>query len=294
MKCVGLVTVTYHSGAVIDGFLDSLYAQDFSRWRLYVVDNASTDDSLGRVRRDAATDARIVVVANGANRGVAAGNNQGIAAALADGCDGVLLINNDVEFGPALLSGMIAAMKSLGAEMLVPKIYYYEPKTRIWCAGGRFRRARGYMTDHFGEDEEDVGQYDTARRIEYAPTCCMLVQAEVFARIGLMDEKFFVYFDDTEFCYRALKGGVRFWYSPTPVLYHKVNSLTGTGSDFSAFNSALGQAYFLRKHKPATKFLWLALVQAKYFVRAAQGAFSAAARARFGVEQKGFWAGMAR
>jgi GT2 family glycosyltransferase len=294
MKRVGLVTVTYNSAAVIDGFLESLRAQDFPEWRLYVVDNASRDDGLDRIRRDLQDDERLAIIANSDNRGVATANNQGIKAALADGCDGVLLINNDIEFGPDLLSGMIAAMDRLDADILVPKIYYFEPKNMIWCAGGWFKRTRAYMTMHFGENEIDRGQYDEPMRIEYAPTCCMLVRAAVFARIGLMDENYFVYVDDVDFCYRAMRAGLRFWYSPAPVIYHKVSSLTGFHSDFSIYNGTLGHTYFLRKHKPATKLFWLAVIQAKFLIRLLRSGPVPAAFKRFGVEQRGFAAGMRR
>jgi len=287
---VGLVTVTYNSASVIDGFMDSLLAQDMADWRLYVVDNASRDEGLARVRRDMAGDARIALIANAENRGVAAGNNQGIVAAQADGCDKILLINNDVEFGPDLLSGMLAAMGALGAQMLVPKIRYFEPADRLWCVGGRFMRARAYMTRHFGENEPDRGQYDSPRRIEYAPTCCMMVDAAVFTRIGIMDENYFVYFDDTDFCYRAHKAGISFWYSPAPLLFHKVSSLTGTGSEFSTFQGGRGQAYFARKHFGAFAFVFLAILQCKYALRLLRP--SRLAWRKFLLEQRAFRAGL--
>jgi GT2 family glycosyltransferase len=288
---VGLVTVTYNSASVIDGFMDSVLAQDTADWRLYVIDNASRDDGLARVRRDMAGDARIALIANTENRGVAAGNNQGILAAQADGCGKILLINNDVEFGPDLLSGMLAAMRELGAKMLVPKIRYFEPSDMLWCAGGQFVRSRAFKTCHFGEGETDRGQFDSPQRIEYAPTCCMMINTSVFDDIGIMDERYFVYFDDADFCYRAINPAVSFWYSPKPIVYHKVSSLTGGDSDFTVFYNVRGQTYFARKHFRKISWVFLAVLQIKYVLRLMR--LRPQGLKRFWLEQRAFRAGLA-
>lgn len=267
MSRIGLVTVTFNSASVIDGFTTSVMGQTWQDWKLYVIDNASTDEGLLHVKCSAKADNRIVLIANQKNLGVAAGNNQGIESALADGCDSVLLINNDVEFGPNLISEMVAAMQQLGADMLVPKIRYFEPVDTIWCAGGRFNRRRAFSTIHFGEGEVDKGQFDKSQRIEYAPTCCMMINRSVFARIGVMDENYFVYYDDTDFCFRALSSGIAFWYAPEPVLFHKVSSLTGGMSDFSVLNATRGKVYFIRKHFPHRAAWWIALYQVLFFAR---------------------------
>jgi GT2 family glycosyltransferase len=93
---VGVVTVTYNSDRVIDGFLSSLLAQTYDNFVLYVVDNISSDETLARVK--AFNDTRIRVIANPDKRGIAEGNNQGIRATLQDGCGLILQFNNDTEF----------------------------------------------------------------------------------------------------------------------------------------------------------------------------------------------------
>ena len=90
---IGVVTVTYNSGAVIRDFVESLLKQTHRDFLLYVIDNASTDDTVALFADYPAP--RIVVVRNPSNVGVAEGNNLGIRAALRDGCTSVLLINND-------------------------------------------------------------------------------------------------------------------------------------------------------------------------------------------------------
>jgi GT2 family glycosyltransferase len=246
-KRVGVVTVTFNSASVVDGFMASMLSQTHLNFVLYIVDNASKDQTISMLSRY--SDSRITVVPNESNVGVAEGNNQGIALALSAKCEFVLLINNDTEFGAGLISLMLAAAESRDAEMLVPKIMFFEPKSVIWCAGGFFRPWRGFSTGHYGEGELDRGQFNDARPIEYAPTCCMLIKAAVFGKIGLMDPRYFVYFDDTDFCWRAHEFGIRFWYDPRGMLYHKVSSLTGgSESDFAIKYATRNKVYFALKN----------------------------------------------
>ncbi|WP_243295652.1 glycosyltransferase family 2 protein [Geothrix mesophila] len=246
---VGIVTVTYNSAQVIEPFLHSLLSQEHLAFTLYLIDNASKDNTLERVRLF--QDPRIIVIPNEQNTGVAAGNNQGIRAALSNRCSHVLLINNDTEFPSTLVGDMLKAFESHQCDMVVPKMYYFDDPNRIWCAGGAFFRLRGYSSCHFGEGELDHGQYNTARAVEYCPTCCTLIKKEVFEKIGLMDEKYFVYWDDSDFCYRAMKSGLITYYEPSVKLWHKVSSLTGGGfSDFSLYYGTRNKVYFLLKNRP--------------------------------------------
>jgi GT2 family glycosyltransferase len=244
---IGVVTVTYNSAHVLDGFLSSILAQSHHNFILYVIDNASLDDTLERLARY--DDRRIILIANRENAGVAKGNNQGICAALEAGCESVLLINNDTEFGDDLFLRLCTGLRDHQCAMAVPKIMYFEETNHIWCAGGYFDRLKGYLGVHSGQDEVDRGQFDQVRRVEYSPTCCMLIRKEVFERIGLMDEQYFVYFDDADFCLRARNNGIALVYLPKAKLWHKVSSLTGGGeSEFAIHQLARNHIYYIRKN----------------------------------------------
>jgi GT2 family glycosyltransferase len=263
---IGVVTITYNSAEVIHGFMQSLSAQTHPSFITYIIDNASTDDTLARIASYHAPNLRII--ANKKNVGVAAGNNQGIVAALADECDCILLINNDVEFPPGLFSGLESALNRHNCEMLVPKIYFHNPPETIWCAGGALSAARAGATIHFGEGEPDHGQHDTARPITYAPTCCMLIRKSVFDKIGLMDEKYFVYADDSDFCLRALRAKISFFYDPSVSLTHKVSSLTGgEQSPFGIRFGARNKTYFIRKNFPFPLSWWFLAAYQAYLAK---------------------------
>ena len=244
---IGLVTVTYNSATVLEEFLASVRALRGVDTVLYAIDNASKDDSVRRLETDPPPGC--VVIPNKDNVGVAAGNNQGIHAALNDGATHVLLINNDVRFGPDLVATLLAEMEGCDAGMIVPKIYFADTPKTIWCCGGFLDWKRGYMPRHYGAKKTDVGQFDIARWVESAPTCCMLIRAEVFAKVGFMDERYFVYGDDTDFVYRARECGFGLRYTPSAVLDHKVSSLTGgQNSEFSIRWSSRARGLFLAKH----------------------------------------------
>lgn len=257
---IGVVTVTFNSAPFIDGFMRSLLTQTYLDMMLYVIDNASKDNTLEKLAGYSSP--RIHVIANLDNRGVAAANNQGIQAAREASCQWICLINNDTEFEPHLLETLVAEMTAHGSDMIVPKIMYYDDPQRIWCAGGHFSPWRAYASLHYGQREIDRGQFDAPRWIDYAPTCCMLIRQTVFERIGLMDEIYFVYFDDADFCFRARQAGLRLLYAPKAVLLHKESSLTGGAhSAFALRFSARNKLYFLKKNIGPVWWWWAALYQ---------------------------------
>jgi GT2 family glycosyltransferase len=243
---IGVVTVTYNSSSVLPEFIHSLEQQTHRDFLLYVVDNASRDDSRDQLERWG--DPRLILISNQENLGVAAGNNQGIRAALDSGCEYVLLLNNDVVFGAELFQQLQDGLAEYRCGMTTPLIYFCEPHDVIWCAGGYFQPKLAFRNLHYAENQRDVGQCNRARAVTYAPTCCVLVHREVFSRVGLMDERYFVYSDDTDFMLRAWRAGEILWYLPEAKLWHKVNSLTGADSAFSMRYGARNRAFFIAKH----------------------------------------------
>jgi GT2 family glycosyltransferase len=264
---VGVVTVTYNSETVVGPFLDSLLAQDHNNIVVYLVDNDSQDETLVEVAKY--RDRRMRVMANADNVGVAAGNNQGIRAALDEGCSHVLLVNNDTEFEASLVTKLLDGMVDLSCEIVVPKSMFFDEPDRVWFGGGGFKRWLAYAPYHVGEGDVDRPFFDISRQIAYAPTCCMLLMAPVFSKVGMMDDLYFVYFDDVDFCYRAGKAAVDIFIIGNVRFFHKVASLTGgAGSDFAARYSTRNKVYFVRKNlNPWFVPLWLAAFQSFLILR---------------------------
>jgi GT2 family glycosyltransferase len=247
---LGLVTVLFNSDDVLDGFFRSLSLQSFKDYQLYLIDNTPNDKS------DLLIDELTVKygisnfthLRNTENVGVAKGNNQGIELSLKVGTSYTLLLNNDIEFEqPDLLQGLINRAVKNQESLIVPKILFYDSKL-IWTAGGKHLKFRA-TTKHIGEGEPDTQIYNQEKYVDYAPTCFMLIDNKVFQKVGLMDERYFVYYDDTDFIYRAVKLGYKVLYLPEYVVLHKVGSLTG--GDESLFNIYWGtrnRIYFIRKN----------------------------------------------
>lgn len=244
-RIVGVVTVLFNSSSVLPDFFASLKCQQFQNFHVWAIDNASTDDSVAlcRVQGD-----RFTVIANPTNVGVAAGNNQGIHAALDAGCEYVLLLNNDVEFGPQLFTHLIEGIHANSCAMTAPMMYYFDRPDIIWAAGGRFQPLLGYRCYHLQDGVKDVGQFVGPLRLQHAPTCCVLFKRSVFETVGFMDERYFVYHDDTDFMLRCLKADQRLILLPHAKLLHKVSSLTGGAeSEFSVRLGTRNRVYMLAK-----------------------------------------------
>jgi GT2 family glycosyltransferase len=283
---VGVVTVTFNSASVICGFMDSILKQTHSEFTLYVIDNASSDATLNLISQY--NDPRVVLVRNLKNVGVAEGNNIGIRSAVRDACATVLLINNDTEFAPDLLSGLQQGLERHESDMVVPKIVMFDAPNRIWCAGGYFDPIFGW-TRHFGEGT-DVAGFDSPRRVNYSPTCCMLIKTDVFERIGLMDPNYFVYLDDADFCYRAHRADIKLFYIASVRLLHKVGSLTGIESNFTVRYGIRNLVYYVLKNLPRwhAPFVLLVLqihIPVKFVFRRPR-------LRQFWVAEKAFWEGI--
>lgn len=239
-----VVTVTYNSAGVLPDFLASLAAQDNRDWALIVIDNDSKDATLEQVR--AWEGPLHALVANDANRGFAAGMNQGIALARAGGFDSLLMINNDTLFGPDFMRELLESPYRADAGILAPMVRYADRPDHFWFAGGRFTWLRGPLQAQTIERPPAQG---AAWKADFAPGCCLLMDLEVFDRVGPLDEDFFVYWEDVDFCWRCRERGVEILVLRSPTMLHKVSSLTG-GEDtpFSIRMWHLNQLVFLRKH----------------------------------------------
>lgn len=265
---VALVTVTYNSESVVDDFLAS-YVESLRNsadvLHLFVVDNASSDETLARIERNSAD--AITVIRCADNQGVARGNNVGIQAALRAGYDVVILINNDVTF-PSDLPSRLADQVSAEC-VVVPLIEATEPPGTLWFATGSVSRYRAFAVTHhqMGTPVTHLTSLDRARHMEYAPTCCMAIAAATLQKVGLMDPDFFVYGDDVDFCLRLDREGVRIRLCADVRLLHKASSLTGgVGGLFGSFHDTRAKVILSRKYLSAPRRLFAYAYALAYMV----------------------------
>ena len=220
----------------------------FKEIEIIVVDNNSTDNSQSHLAKLT----EVSLVLNKENFGYSGGNNVGIKYALNKKCDYVLIINNDTYVDELLLKNIFKNSQADG--ILSPKIYfapgfefhkdrYSKPDLGkvIWYAGGRIDWSN-IIGMHIGVDEVDTGQFNDKKEIDFATGACMLVKKEVFEKIGMFDERYFLYLEDMDFCVRAKKAGFRITFSPQAKLWHK-NAATSGGS------GSLLQDYYITRNR---------------------------------------------
>lgn len=235
--------------------LDSARQIDYPNYQVVVVDNGSSDDSVQAIRQ---AHPKAMVLETGANLGYAGGNNVGIRWALEQGFEGILLLNNDTIVDPGLLSAFAEAETRFpGAGVFGAKIYYFSPSDVLWFAGGTWQpESMGFK--HIGLGKQDGPAYSEARAFDYMTGCALYASANVYRDIGLLDEAFFLTFEETDWCYRARKRGYQCMFIPEAKLWHKVSaSFGGNSSPLHNYFMVRNKLLWARRHLPWRAFLRL-------------------------------------
>ena len=198
--------------------LDALKISNYPDMAVIVVDNGSTNDSVAKIR---AAHPLVTLLESGKNLGFAGGNNIGIRYALADGAEYVWLLNNDTVPDPDALSTLVAKASTDRKIGAVASICYYADspsQVQAW-AGARVNLWIGYARNSTEPHRDDW--------FHSLYGASMLVRREAFEDVGLLDEGFFHYWEETEFCLRLRRKGWRLAAAPDSRILHKVGASTG-------------------------------------------------------------------
>ena len=210
-----------------------------------VVDNGSSDGSAGRIAREFP---RAEVLALPENLRFAGGNNRGVKRALESGADAVMLLNNDTEADPGLIERLLLALdQHPEAGAAAPLIYFAAPSRRIWYAGGRLSPALGHSA-HRGLRALDRGQFRSTEPTGYLTGCCLLALREAWERVGLLDESYFIYAEDADWCLRARRAGFTLLFVPTARLWHKVSASAGSMSAWKIYQRLRANLTLFARH----------------------------------------------
>ncbi len=211
-----------------------------------------------------------VTYLTGENKGYAHGVNIGISHAIKRGDKLLAIINPDVVLDPDFILHATHTLAShprtiIGGKILYAPGFEYHTKSPaqshipyttspgthyIWYAGGAFDWAHA-TSSHRGVDELDSAQYDSAEPTQFVTGCCMIYDRTVHDIVGEWDARYFMYYEDADYCVRASKIGIRIWYDPSIILWHKnAQSTGGSGSPLHTISMARSRLRFGLKYAP--------------------------------------------
>ncbi len=239
---VAVILVNHNGQGDLPACLESLRNQAPAP-RLLVVDNASTDGSDRWVEAEAPD---VTLIRAGANLGFAAANNLGIRHLFAGGTELIWLVNTDTEARPGCLQALVAhldAHPEVGAAS--PRIVHPDGE-RVWFAGGEID-FEGLRTRHLDTVEAFEALAPEAR---YLTGCALLVRRSTVEKVGLLDERFFMYAEDADFCLRTSLCEIGLAVVPGAELVHRVRSFPEAGepqNPFTAYHLLRSEMLFWKK-----------------------------------------------
>ncbi len=197
------------------------------------------------------------------NGGFSWANNLLIKAAMKDGCQKFILLNNDTTVDENFLKPLEAKLDEPAIGMVCSKIYFYpgyeyhqkdytksEQGKVIWYMGGIIDW-RNVYTYHYAVDEVDHGQFEVSSPTDFATGCCTAITKSTINKIGLMNEKYFLYYEDTDWSYQAKLKGFEIVVEPKSIVYHKSSGSTGgPGSKLAQYYQGRNRFYFGMRFAP--------------------------------------------
>lgn len=215
--------------------------------QMVIVDNGSTDDSVVDLKKIDTKGVTYEVVPTGKNLGYTGGNNIGIRHAQNHGADYILVLNNDTIVHEDLIEELLAAAKRhTRGGVFTPKIYFakgYEFHKKykaselgkvIWSVGGNIDFDNMYG-ENIGVNEVDREQYNKEVVVDFATGAAIFIKAKVVEKVGIFDDKYFMYMEDVDFCMKVKRLGFQIIYVPKAIVWHKVAQSSNIGDDLNDY-----------------------------------------------------------
>ncbi|MCL4488738.1 MAG: glycosyltransferase family 2 protein [Chloroflexi bacterium] len=249
---VSIITLNWNGKQDTLECVDSLKKLNYANYEIVVVDNGSTDGSVGALKSQHPD---VAVIENGRNLGYAEGFDAGLEYAHRTGVRYFLILNNDTVVDPDLLSALVRVAESDRRIGFVSgKVYFYDEPNKLQTAG-RQDHPLLLVEGHIGSGEIDQGQYDEIKDFDFLDDIFLLVSREAYQDTGGYDPNFFLYYEETDWCARVRRAGYRLVYAPQARVWHKHGKSTGgSKGPLYAFYMARNQIIFMRRNAPADCF----------------------------------------
>jgi len=257
---VCVVVLDYNSGKYIDACLQSLQKLKYANYSVLVIDNASTDGS-GKLVSKRYPDFKII--SSSKNLGYAGGNNLGLKYAIKNNFDAVWIVNPDIVVDKDALSQLVEEVKRNDKIAVVGSKVYFQAgyefhKDRyakkdlghvIWYAGGKMDWKNVYA-NHIGMNEVDTGQYDSPTAVDFLTGASIFIKTAVLKKVGLIDEKYFLYYEENDLCQRIIQAGYILKYCPDSIVWHANAQATVAGSDLVDYYTTRNRMLFGMRWAP--------------------------------------------
>ena len=250
---IAIIIINWNTYQLTFNCLKSLKACTYKNKTIFLVENGSKDGSGDKIALEFPD---INFIKNEINEGFTGANNKALKVILKQNFDYVLLLNNDTEVKPNFLSLLEARMDSdqnLAATQ--PLILDFPNKNTIWNGGGSFNTFFGLSkTRYNGLIYKPQLKIETFT--EWISGCCILVKIEVIKEVGLLDNRFFAYFEDVDWSIRMTKLGYKLGVVPKSIIYHqssgstKMNNTSNEGnlSPYAHYLNVRNHIYLIKKH----------------------------------------------
>lgn len=217
---VSILIVNWNGKDVFKDCLESLEKLTYPNWELILVDNGSTDGSENLVSNYTLKFKEYILIKNSKNLGFAPANNQGVKRSTGEY---ILLLNNDTKVTPLFLSTMVDKMEQKNEiGVMQPKIYLSDMGGYLDNAGA-FLTPSGFL-QHWGFKKKDGVEFDEEKLIFSAKGACLLTRKSLVDKIGLFDNDFGSYFEESDFCFRVWLSGFKVLYYPKAHIFHRLGA----------------------------------------------------------------------
>lgn len=238
-RSVAIILVNWNAYTDTIECLKSINELTNANFKVFLVDNGSTDYSYNKFEKYLLNEGKeltyeISLIDSKGNLGFAGGNNVGLKQAYEEGFEYFWLLNNDTTVESNALSVLVDYLeehKEVG--VTGSKIYYYGTN-KIWFAGGTVNTKLG-KSKHIGMRENDEGQFDSIREVDYITGCSLCFRKEVLEDTGYMNEDYFLYYEETEWNIRIRKNNWSIKYVPESVVHHKVSFASGGENNLAPY-----------------------------------------------------------
>lgn len=255
---VAIILVNWNGYDLTRACLESLKELHYANFQTVLVDNGSVDGSGEKLKTEFP---EITLLSSLENIGFTGGNNLGIQWALDHLFDQVLLLNNDTLVEPDFLNPLVSFLEQnpdYGA--VQPKIMLEAERDKLWNAGGGYFRWLE-MTWSIGIGQLDEGQFDQEKDTPWITGCAFLVRSAVIRQAGMLDNRFFAYYEDVDWSFRIKKSGFRLRYLPQSKIYHvaggaskKTKTKEGIVPPIIHFYRTRNHLFFIRTHSNPISF----------------------------------------